>query len=129
MAKADWEDWWDIFVRDHCTCVYCGYAGTNLLMWRQLCIDHVIPTSAGGLDDPRNKVVACTYCNNMKRDFDPSDGQMKYPATDEAREALVERAKRHIPVAIAESYGNKPGEEQRDFELMMSEIGVVTAGK
>lgn len=40
-------------------CVYCGniYAGT---------VDHVVPVSKGGLDEPNNLVSACLDCNNRK---------------------------------------------------------------
>ena len=41
-------------MHDNC-CVYCGdYANT---------VDHVIPISRGGTDDPLNLVAACKRCN------------------------------------------------------------------
>ena len=123
MAKADWEDEWEIYARDRCICVYCGFQGHTLLMWRQLCLDHIIPTSVGGSDEPMNKAVACNYCNLMKRDYDPSLGKLKTPPDDDARRELIEEAKIHIPKAIEQSYGRGPEEEKRDFDRMMVEIG------
>jgi len=122
MAKVDWEDEWGVYVRDRCTCVYCGFQGHALLTWRQLCLDHVIPTSVGGSDEPMNKAVACNYCNLMKRDYDPSFGQFKTPPNNDVRRKLIEQAKTYIPEAIEQSYGHGPDEEAKDFARMMAEI-------
>ena len=122
MAKRDWEDEWDIYVRDRCACVYCGFRGDELLKWRQLCLDHIIPSSVGGTDDQMNKTVACNYCNLMKRDYDPSEGQVKVAPTEEVRGTLIEKAKAHIPTAITQSYGHDSAEEEIDFRQMMAEI-------
>lgn len=55
-----------IYQRDNHCCVYCG-AGDNLSL------DHVIPRSRGGSDDPENLVTACRPCNSSKRDRAPSE--------------------------------------------------------
>ena len=41
-------------MHDYC-CVYCGDDANT--------VDHVIPTSRGGTDDPMNLVAACNSCN------------------------------------------------------------------
>jgi 5-methylcytosine-specific restriction endonuclease McrA len=49
-----------VLVRDNFSCAYCGsYAST---------IDHVVPSSQGGLTSYDNCVAACGKCNNKKSD-------------------------------------------------------------
>lgn len=48
-------------------CLYCGKSAEPPHM------DHVVPISRGGIDDPRNKVLACAKCNLEKSDRLPSE--------------------------------------------------------
>lgn len=48
-----------VFVRDGFKCVYCGATSA-------LTIDHVVPVSCGGRNDPSNLVTACRPCNSSK---------------------------------------------------------------
>lgn len=45
-------------------CAYCGQKPKHLT------IDHVIPKSHGGSDEPRNLVPACLSCNGKKKNLD-----------------------------------------------------------
>lgn len=120
MAKHPWPDW-NIYVRDGCTCVYCGFQGTSLLSWRQLTIDHIVPRAKGGPDAPENKVVSCNYCNTMKSGFDPSDGQWSLVLSDEERLKLIQKSREYIQWAISNGYGGPDG-ERKDFQSMIEEI-------
>lgn len=51
-----------IFERDRWSCQYCGEALTG----EDATLDHIIPTSAGGTDDPANLATACLICNSIK---------------------------------------------------------------
>jgi hypothetical protein len=57
-------DRFKILARDNFRCVYCGATAQA----SQLHIDHVVPRSKGGEDDPSNYVVACVACNLGKSD-------------------------------------------------------------
>lgn len=46
-------------------CYYCGWP----LSIDNATIDHVVPTSAGGGDEPANLVLACRRCNLRKSAF------------------------------------------------------------
>jgi 5-methylcytosine-specific restriction endonuclease McrA len=46
-------------MHDYC-CVYCGDEANT--------VDHLIPVSKGGTDDPLNLVAACSKCNSGLRD-------------------------------------------------------------
>jgi hypothetical protein len=48
-----------VFVRDGRRCVMCGETG-------ELVLDHVIPWSMGGSDEPRNLRVLCWWCNSSR---------------------------------------------------------------
>jgi hypothetical protein len=58
-----------ILFRDHHTCRYCKRQGDGLdpdgRTWH---IDHVIPVTKGGTDDPENLALSCQTCNLQKRD-------------------------------------------------------------
>jgi 5-methylcytosine-specific restriction endonuclease McrA len=55
-------DRFDIFARDHWTCVYCG----EVFEAASLSLDHVQPRSRGGDNTPGNTVTACQACNTRK---------------------------------------------------------------
>lgn len=50
-----------VFIRDSGECVYCGSS-------EKVTIDHVLPQSRGGTNDPNNLVTACSSCNFKKGD-------------------------------------------------------------
>lgn len=54
-----------IFHRDHFTCRYCGARPPNVALE----IDHIQPIAAGGGNEERNLVTACTDCNAGKGDW------------------------------------------------------------
>jgi 5-methylcytosine-specific restriction endonuclease McrA len=47
-----------ILIRDAYLCQYCGNDATT--------VDHVIPISKGGTDEPDNLLAACSRCNYSK---------------------------------------------------------------
>jgi hypothetical protein len=52
----------EVLRRDGYTCRYCGAKAPDVV----LTVDHVIPVTLGGGDDPRNLVAACQDCNAGK---------------------------------------------------------------
>lgn len=52
----------EIFKRDKFTCRYCGRTSPEVILE----IDHIIPVSEGGTDDPENLVTSCYECNRGK---------------------------------------------------------------
>jgi hypothetical protein len=57
----------EVLRRDGYTCRYCGAKAPDVA----LTVDHIIPTTLGGDDDPRNLVTACTQCNAGKSSIAP----------------------------------------------------------
>lgn len=53
-----------ILNRDGFTCRYCGRRSPTV----ELMVDHIIPFSKGGTDDPENLCAACSDCNAGKSD-------------------------------------------------------------
>lgn len=52
----------NLLKRDRFRCQYCGaHAGST-----ELVVDHVIPASKGGPDEPWNLLTACNNCNQGK---------------------------------------------------------------
>lgn len=58
---------YEILRRDNHTCRYCGLAAPEV----KLTIDHVVPSTLGGNDDPSNLVAACKDCNAGKSASSP----------------------------------------------------------
>ena len=58
-ARADM--WATLAARDGLMCAYCGATPTQ--------IDHIVPRSRGGTNDPRNLALACAPCNLDKSDL------------------------------------------------------------
>lgn len=54
-----------VFVRDGSKCVICG-ASPNTNKDVQLCVDHIIPVSKGGTNNPKNLRTLCWDCNAGK---------------------------------------------------------------
>ena len=60
----------EIYERDGYRCRYCGgYEGG-------LSLDHIMPWSRGGSDDPSNLATACAPCNTKKRNRTPEEAGM-----------------------------------------------------
>lgn len=49
-----------ILERDNYVCWMCGKRANQ--------VDHLVPPSAGGTDDPSNLAAACLPCNDSKKD-------------------------------------------------------------
>ena len=62
-----------VLVRDGYRCVYCQRGGPTFEDWANLCIDHFIPESKGGLTNVENLVTACHNCNTMKAAYSFAD--------------------------------------------------------
>ena len=58
---------YEVFRRDNHACRYCGAAAPDA----KLTIDHVVPVTLGGTDDPANLVTACADCNAGKSGSSP----------------------------------------------------------
>lgn len=58
---------YEVLRRDNHACRYCGATAPDVA----LTVDHVVPTSLGGSDDPRNLVAACRDCNSGKASVAP----------------------------------------------------------
>jgi hypothetical protein len=53
----------EVLYRDNFTCQYCGAKGPQAGGTAVLHIDHRMPVSAGGTNEPQNLVTACQDCN------------------------------------------------------------------
>ena len=49
----------EIFKRDGFRCQYCGQIPPNILLQ----VDHIVPKSKGGKDEPTNLLTSCADCN------------------------------------------------------------------
>lgn len=71
---------YEVLRRDNHTCRYCGSAAPDV----KLQVDHVVPKSLGGSDEPANLATACEPCNSGKSSV-PADADL---VDDVAQDAL-----------------------------------------
>lgn len=69
----------NVFKRDNFLCAYCYTA----LTMKTATIDHIVPTSRGGLNIWKNCISSCNRCNIIKNNQTPEEAGMKlfYQAT------------------------------------------------
>jgi hypothetical protein len=77
----------EILRRDNHTCRYCGGVAPDVI----LTVDHVIPVSLGGSDEPTNLVAACKDCNAGKTSSNPDAPLVDTVADDALRWAAAMR--------------------------------------
>jgi len=77
-----------IFVRDGFKCQYC----CKKFQPAELTLDHIIPRSQGGSDDPENLAAACIPCNQRKGPRTPDAARMPLLATPSALRYGLDRA-------------------------------------
>lgn len=78
----------EILRRDSNTCQYCGQMAPDV----PLHIDHVIPLTLGGSDDPSNLVTACKDCNGGKASISPDSPLVQQVSNISASYAVGLRA-------------------------------------
>lgn len=71
----------EILRRDGHTCRYCGAKAPDVA----LTVDHVVPVTLGGSDDPSNLVTACDPCNSGKTSVPPGAELVAQVADDAIR--------------------------------------------
>lgn len=76
---------YEILRRDNHTCRYCGRRSPEV----KLTVDHVVPETLGGSDDPSNLVAACEDCNGGKSATPPDAAVVAQVADDAARWAAA----------------------------------------
>lgn len=102
----------NVFLRDHFTCLYCGVNQTA----NDLTFDHVVPRSRGGRTTWQNVATACSTCNLHKANRTPEEANMALrwvPARPTAHK-LQEAGRAFPPNYLHESW--------RDFLYWDSEL-------
>lgn len=72
---------YEILRRDNHACRYCGATAPDV----KLTVDHVVPVSLGGTDEPGNLVAACGPCNSGKSASSPDAPLVAQVAEDALR--------------------------------------------
>ena len=119
---------WDIYLRDRCKCVYCGFDGsTSFRAWYNLDEDHLYPQNPQSgtqkadqrlYDDPRNIVIACRTCNAIKSGFVPSwCSEIPEDLNEQWRMAMIESATVEIDRRMRERR-----DALRQFPLMLRDL-------
>lgn len=79
----------EILKKDDFRCHYCKHPLTN----RTMHIDHVLPRSKGGTDEPDNLVACCPACNSQKGSKTIEEWKAKGISLPDPEEGLFELLK------------------------------------
>lgn len=77
-----------VFVRDRFRCQYCA----KRFEPPKLTLDHIMPRSRDGSDDPENLATSCIPCNQRKGNRTPDEARMPLLATPSALRYGLDRA-------------------------------------
>lgn len=101
---------YEILRRDNHQCRYCGATAPDV----KLTVDHVVPTTLGGSDDPTNLVAACADCNAGKTSSSPDAPLVADVEADAFRwgRAMTEAANMRRRVVAIQA------ERHEDFDLV-----------
>ena len=84
----------EVLKRDGFTCVYCGATPLK----NELKVDHVVPVSKGGDNEPSNLVAACGDCNHGKFNHLLEDKALKPNHDVKARKDHLKQIKEYLAV-------------------------------
>lgn len=111
---------YEILRRDNHACRYCGASAPTA----RLTIDHVVPQTLGGSDDPTNLVTACIDCNAGKSSVQPGADLVHDVAADALRWAnAMKRA-----AFIAAMDRDERDSMLADFDALWSKWTVTSTG-
>jgi hypothetical protein len=91
---------YEVMNRDNFACRYCGADDVKLT------IDHVIPVTLGGSDEPSNLVTACTDCNAGKSSSHPDAPIVEGVSDDSLRWAAVVKEAAELQAANRDQFGD-----------------------
>lgn len=77
----------EVLRRDKHTCQYCGRSAPDVAIE----VDHLVPVSLGGTDEPSNLVTACEQCNRGKSSVPADSETVERVSADAARWAAAMR--------------------------------------
>ncbi len=89
---------YEVLRRDNHACRYCGATAPGV----KLTVDHVVPVTLGGSDEPGNLVTACVDCNAGKSATPPGAPLVADVAQDAVRWAQAMAAATAVRVAEQE---------------------------
>ena len=75
MSNYQQTKWYKELKYGNSECIYCG----EIIEIDQFTVDHVIPRSKGGQDNPENCKPCCKFCNTLKGHMDLDEFNEKYP--------------------------------------------------
>lgn len=92
-----------IYLRDGLGCVYCD---VDWSCSNGFTVDHILPRTKGGKNDPTNLVTSCRRCNNLRRHIRASplfniDEWGALATALHSPEKLYEKALQHAAVPLA----------------------------
>jgi len=116
---------YQVFERDSFTCQYCGRKPPIVILE----VDHIIPKSKGGTDEPSNLITSCRDCNRGKSAIVPIEKLKEIKRLEaerqrqrEAYDKFIKRKKQKIRKDLAEL--NNLWSELCDDQFMLNENGL-----
>lgn len=98
----------ELGMRAHFRCEYCRrYLLRSIEDYDAWQVDHIVPLSKGGADEPANWALACEMCSVMKRDHDIT-GSTRAERLAAARRIIHEKRRvKHRELAAVQDVVNQ----------------------
>lgn len=98
-------------------CAYCDvFLLESVDTYYQFNVDHIVPSSRGGSDDPSNLTIACRTCNYLKRTYNP----IEHLAPGATRAELIAEARRRVQAERAEKSKKVRAEKEAALEILQA---------
>lgn len=82
----------EVFKRDGFVCRYCGANPMTAVLQ----VDHVVPVSKGGTNDPVNLVTSCFSCNSGKSNIEMGESRLPVSFNAEAIREHAEQTREYL---------------------------------
>ena len=116
----------EVFKRDSFTCRYCGRTTPDCVLE----IDHIVPVSEGGGNDPMNLATSCWQCNSGKKATPLASVMTGEDPHDKALGLLeTERQLKEYNVVLAKVRKRQDKEAQELLHYWCSEVGATGVPK
>lgn len=109
---------YQIFKRDKFTCRYCGAKAPEV----SLELDHIIPVSRGGDNDPMNLITACQQCNRGKSDDLPYSIQQTFVYDDKEIPLYIEKKTQRVQLVLQPSLYKRAQKAAKKQKISFNEM-------
>ena len=109
---------YQIFKRDKFTCRYCGAKAPKIALE----LDHIVPVSRGGDNDPMNLITACQQCNRGKADDLPYNVKETFTYKGAEIPKYIEKKTKRVQLVLQPSLYKRMQKAAKHQKISFNEL-------